>query len=103
MLYEIYPFLGSDAVHGNQHTIGEVLFPHNIGLAATHDPKCFRDAGYFMGKSLLATGFNYAFAPTVAVSHNPQWGRFYETMGADPEWIAKYAAAFVEGTQAYDS
>jgi beta-glucosidase len=27
------------------------------------------------------SGFNFAFAPTVAVSHNPQWGRFYETMG----------------------
>ncbi len=80
--------------------IGEVLFPHNIGLAATHDPKCFRDAGYFMAKSLLGTGFNYAFAPTVAISHNFQWGRHYETMGAETELIGDYAAYFVEGAQA---
>lgn len=37
-LYELYPLLGTDAVHGNQHIIGTPLFPHNIGLAATHNP-----------------------------------------------------------------
>ena len=56
-----------------------------------------------MARDVLATGFNYAFAPTVAVSHNFQWGRHYETMGAEPEWIKKYAAAFVKGAQAYDA
>ena len=29
--------LGTDAVHGNQHVLGEILFPHNIGCAATHN------------------------------------------------------------------
>lgn len=29
--------LGTDAVHGNQHVLGEILFPHNIGLAASHN------------------------------------------------------------------
>ncbi len=101
--YKVYPLLGTDAVHGNQHIIGSVLFPHNIGMAATHNTKCFEDAGYFMAKDVLATGFNYAFSPTVAVSHNFQWGRHYETMGADPEWVEKYAAAFVKGAQAYDA
>ena len=33
----------------------------------------------------------------LAVSLNPQWGRFYETMGSDPDLIYQYAAAFVEG------
>lgn len=101
-LYEVYPLLGTDAVHGNQHVIGTPLFPHNIGLAATHNPKCFQDAGYFMARDVLATGFNFAFAPTVAVSHNFFWGRHYETMGAEPDWIHKYAAAFVKGAQAFD-
>lgn len=55
-----------------------------------------------MARDVLATGFNFAFAPTVAVSHNFQWGRHYETMGAQPDWIKKYAAAFVKGAQAYD-
>lgn len=37
--------LGTDAVHGNQHVIGEVLFPHNIGLAATFNPENFYNLG----------------------------------------------------------
>ena len=44
-------------------------------------------------------GFNYAFAPTVAVSHNPQWGRFYETMGQESEMIFKYGKSYTEGLQ----
>jgi beta-glucosidase len=30
---EIALILGTDAVKGNQHVIGDVLFPHNIGLS----------------------------------------------------------------------
>ena len=69
--YEVYPLLGTDSVHGDQHVLGTVLFPQNIGLAATHDPDCFKAAGYYMAKGVIESGFNYAFAPTVAVSHNP--------------------------------
>lgn len=75
--YDIRPLLGTDAVHGNQHVSGTVLFPHNIGLACSHNPENFYNAGYWSGVGVKESGFNYAFAPTVAVSHNPQWGRFY--------------------------
>ena len=97
--YEVYPLLGTDSVHGDQHVLDTVLFPHNIGLAATHDKECFKATGYYTAKGVLESGFNYGFVPTVAVSHNPQWGRYYETMGSDPDLIYEYAAAFVEGAQ----
>jgi beta-glucosidase len=42
------------------------------------------------------SGFNFAFAPTVAISHNPQWGRFYETMGDNPLLVEEYARVYVE-------
>lgn len=45
------------------------------------------------------SGFNYVFSPTVAVSHNPQWGRYYETMGQEEDKIEKYAESFVRGLQ----
>lgn len=38
---QIKLLLGTDAVHGNQHVLGEVLFPHNIGLASTFNPNHF--------------------------------------------------------------
>ena len=79
---------GTDAVHGNQHILGSILFPHNIGMAATHNADNFKNAGYWTAKSVLESGFNWIFAPTVAVSHNPQWGRYYETMGFNETYIS---------------
>jgi beta-glucosidase len=75
--YKIKPLLATDAVHGDQHVLGNVLFPHNIGLSCSHNAKHFFNMGQWTAKSIKRYGFNYAFAPTVAVSHNPQWGRFY--------------------------
>lgn len=75
--YRIKPLLGTDAVHGDQHVSGSILFPHNIGLSCSHNPNHFYNAGYWVSKNIKRYGFNYAFAPTVAVSHNPQWGRYY--------------------------
>jgi beta-glucosidase len=91
--------LGTDAVHGNQHVLGSRLWPHNLGLSNTRDPQVFEDLGRFTGQSILASGFNYAFAPTVALTHNPQWGRTYETMGSDPALVEQFAEAYVRGLQ----
>lgn len=35
--YRIKMFLGEDAVHGEQHVLGSVIFPHNIGLSMSHN------------------------------------------------------------------
>lgn len=75
--YSIKPLLGTDAVHNNQHVTGTILFPHNIGLSCSHNPDHFYNVGKWAGVNVKKSGFNYAFAPTVAVSHNPQWGRYF--------------------------
>ena len=67
---KIKPLLGTDAVHGNQHVLGSILFPHNIGLAASHNPQNFNNAAKWNRIAVKKSGFNFAFAPTVAVSHN---------------------------------
>lgn len=90
---------GTDATHGDQHTLGNVIFPHNIGLSCTHNESNFENVGYWTKMGITKAGFNYAFAPNVAVSHNPQWGRYYETMGQEEEYIYKYAKAFTKGLQ----
>lgn len=33
--YKVKFLLGTDAVHGDQHTVGTILFPHNIGLSCS--------------------------------------------------------------------
>ena len=97
--YKIKALLATDAVHNNQHVAGTILFPHNSGLACSNNPQHFYNQGKWTAKNVKESGFDYAFAPTVAVSHNPHWGRFYETMGSNPEMISKYAQAYVEGLQ----
>jgi len=101
--YDIRPLLGTDAVHGNQHVSGTILFPHNSGLACSHNPSNFYNAGKWTAQGVKLSGFNYAFSPTVAVSHNPQWGRYYETMGQESEDIYAYAKAYTEGLQGKSS
>lgn len=95
----IYPLVATDAVHGNQHVLGSVLFPQNIGLAATHDPAIFYQVGFWTTQNVKNSGFNWIYAPTVAVSQNPQWGRYYESMGSNPQKIADYAYCFTQGAQ----
>lgn len=101
--YKVKFLLGTDAVHGDQHTVGTILFPHNIGLSCTHNEAHFENVGYWTKEALKISGFNYAFAPTVAVSHNPQWGRYYESMGQEDDYIEKYAQSYVKGLQAIDN
>ncbi|CAD8161610.1 unnamed protein product [Paramecium octaurelia] len=95
----IQPLLGTDAIRGNQHSVGEILFPHNIGLAASNNVENFRNSAKWMRDSVIESGFNFVFTPTVAVSHNPQWGRFYETLGEDTTKVKEYSKAFVEVAQ----
>jgi beta-glucosidase len=75
--YEIKMLLGTDAVHNDQHVSGNILFPHNIGLSCAHNPDHFYNLGKWTMLNVKKSGFNYVFGPTVAVSHNPQWGRYY--------------------------
>lgn len=97
--YSIKLLLGTDAVHGDQHGVGNVLFPHNIGLSCSHNSDNFANLGFWTKEGMKKSGFNYAFAPTVAVSHNPQWGRFYETLGEEDDFIQSYASSFIKGLQ----
>ena len=45
--YLIKLLIGTDAVHGDQHSVGSILFPHNIGLSCTHNEDNFENAGYW--------------------------------------------------------
>ena len=85
--YKIKLLLGTDAVHGDQHTIGTVLFPHNIGVSCSKNEANFENSGFWTRQGVKKSGFNFVFSPTVAVSHNPQWGRYYESMGQNEALI----------------
>ena len=62
---------GTDSVHGNQHVLGEIIFPHNIGLGAANNEEYFEYMGYHTALSTKESGYNYIFSPCVAIAHNP--------------------------------
>lgn len=90
---------GIDAVHGQSNIIGATLFPHNIGLGATHNPELLRQIGGITALETRVTGMEWTFAPTVAVPQDDRWGRSYEGYSESPEVVASYAGAMVEGLQ----
>lgn len=90
---------GIDAVHGHNNVLGAVIFPHNIGLGATRDPRLVEKAARVTAAEMLATGANWDFAPCIAVVRDERWGRTYESFGESPELVAGMGASAVRGLQ----
>lgn len=90
---------GIDAIHGNNNVGSATIFPHNIGLGAAHDPDLVYRIGRATARAVRATGVSWAFAPTLAVSRDPRWGRAYESYSSDPAAVARDGAALVRGLQ----
>lgn len=92
---------GTDAVHGHNNVLGATLFPHNIGLGAAGDAELIQRIGQATARSVRATGIGWVFAPTLAVAHDPRWGRTYESYSSDPAVIRAFAHAYVKGAQGH--
>lgn len=90
---------GVDAVHGHNNILGAVIFPHDVGLGATHNPKLVEQAERVTAEEVAGTGIRWAFAPCVAVSRDIRWGRSYESFGQSPELVSEMGAAAIRGFQ----
>jgi beta-glucosidase len=90
---------GIDAVHGHNNILGAVIFPHHVGLGATHDPALIEKAERVTAEEVAATGINWAFAPCIAVSRDIRWGRSYESFGQSTEQVSEFGAEGIKGFQ----
>lgn len=90
---------GIDAVHGHNNLVGSTLFPQNVALGATRDPRLIHDIGEVTAQELRASGISWTFAPTLTVPQDVRWGRSYEGYSQDPHLIAQYAAAIIGGLE----
>ena len=90
---------GIDAVHGHNNVEGAVIFPHNIGLGATHDSKLVEKAGHVTAREVAGTGIRWTFAPCIAVARDEHWGRTYESFSEVPELVSGLGAAAMRGLQ----
>ena len=90
---------GVDAVHGHNNVDGAVIFPHNIGLGATHNPSLVEKAARITALEVAGTGIRWAFAPCIAVAQDERWGRTYESFGDSTALVSELGAAAVRGFQ----
>ncbi|SEG85599.1 beta-glucosidase [Thermomonospora echinospora] len=89
---------GVDAVHGHNNVYGATVFPHNVGLGATRDPRLAEKIGQATAAEVRATGVPWNFAPCLCVSLDERWGRSYESFGEDPA-LASNMSTVIDGLQ----
>ena len=90
---------GIDAVHGNAGVLGATVFPHAIGLGASHDPDLVRRVAHATAIEMAALGIYWSFSPNLDVVHDVRWGKTYETFGSDTKNVTELGLAYVQGTQ----
>ncbi|MDQ4113927.1 MAG: glycoside hydrolase family 3 protein [Actinomycetota bacterium] len=89
---------GVDSVHGHGNLNGATVFPHNIGLGATRDPKLAERIGHITAEETRASGPQWNFAPCICVARDDRWGRTYESFGENPK-LAAQMVQMIEGFQ----
>ena len=88
---------GQDDVHGVNYCKGAVIFPHNIGLGAANDPDLMYEIGKAVADEAKMTGMLWNFAPCLAVSTDPRWGRTYESFSSKADIVSTLGAAYTKG------
>lgn len=91
--------VGVDAVHGQNTFEGAVIFPHNIGMAATGNVSLIKQAAEITAIEAAGTGFNWTFSPCIAMPEHEHWGRVYEGFSEDRDFTIKATIASVQGYQ----
>ena len=92
------PFLyGADAVHGHNNLRNAVIFPHNIGIGAANDKELTYKMGAAVANEMKLTKILWNFAPCVAVSKDPRWGRTYESYSSDTDIVTSLATEYAKG------
>ncbi|HLA95277.1 MAG TPA: glycoside hydrolase family 3 N-terminal domain-containing protein [Pyrinomonadaceae bacterium] len=93
---------GVDSIHGANYVQGAMLFPQEIGMAATWNPALMRTAAEITAMETRVAGIPWSFSPVLDVGRNQVWPRFWETFGEDPYLATVMGAAFVRGLEGED-
>jgi beta-N-acetylhexosaminidase len=100
----VEPLVAIDEEGGDVTRIAHLTgspYPGNAALGAVDDPELTQSVYHALGADLAALGINLNLAPSVDVNtaaDNPVIGT--RSFGADPDLVARHAAAAVTGLQA---
>jgi beta-glucosidase len=89
---------GIDSVHGDGNMYGATVFPHNIGLGATRDPRLVEEVEHVTAAETRASGPQWTFAPCICAARDDRWGRTYESFSESPQLVEEMESA-IEGFQ----
>jgi beta-N-acetylhexosaminidase len=77
-----------------------INFPWAMAMAATGDPEYARRVGVITGREAKAIGVHHVYAPVLDVNNNAGNPVInVRSFGEDPNEVAKYGVAFIEGIQ----
>ena len=94
---------GVDANHGHSNVPNATLFPHFIGLGATHDSNLVYRVARATAEEIATTGIYWSFSPSLDVVKDSRWGRTYETFGSDTDTVTKLGQAYLKGLESSTS
>ena len=90
---------GADMVHGVSHMTGATVFPHNVGLGATHDAALVQQVCQVTATEMYASGVRWTFGPVLAVPQDVRWGRTYEGYSENSDLVGQLGSSCLEGLQ----
>lgn len=90
--------ISEESPHGHQALDG-TLFPVNLGIGSTWNPKLYEEAFTIAGEEIRSRGAHLALVSTLDILHDPRWGRSEECYGEDPFLAARMTEAAVRGLQ----
>ncbi|QQE78223.1 glycoside hydrolase family 3 protein [Alicyclobacillus sp. SO9] len=73
--------------------------PAPISVSSSFDPSIANQYGKVIGAEEKGKGANINLGPTVNIVRNPQWGRAFESFGADPYLTSQMAVSDIKGIQ----
>lgn len=74
---------GLDQNHGTTYTLGGTLFPQNINIGASFNPKLSYEAARVTAYETRASNCPWTYSPTVDMARDPRWSRVWENYGED--------------------
>ena len=89
-------FTVAEALHGSVHE-GSSIFPQNIALASTFNPRLAYRRAEAIARELHYEGIRQILAPCIDVVRDLRWGRVEETFGEDPFLNSVFACEEVRG------
>lgn len=87
--------LSTECPHGHQ-ALGGYLLPVNLAVAATFNPKLYKNASKVCAMQLKRMGVDLALISMLDIVRDPRWGRSEECYGEDPYLASQFARAVVE-------